>query len=414
MRILFVSQRYHPFVGGVETQSRLMMNALSATHHVDVAAAQVEPVSVPIRYLSPLSDTLLLPSFDSFDDGDIRIHSLAPSWSDKLRMLPVAVRATPRLQRYYYNELREATYRFYRSVYLPRLTALAEKADVVHCVNGGFLGWAAQEAARAAGVPFVITPYVHPGQHGDDARNVAFYRDSDAVLALLETDREMLVDLGVPRDLIHLYGVVPLLPETADPVAFRERHGIGDAPMVLFVGRAVEYKGIQAIRDATGAVWAQEPDTQFVFVGPVSDAMAAELSGHDERMHVLGFVSKQEKADAYAACTVFCMPSRFEILPAVYLEAWSYGKPVVGGPAHGLRDLIEGNGAGVVAEQTGSSVAHHLLALLSDPDRAGALGRAGQEMVAARYSVDALVSVLESVYTGVQRARVRPPVLAAA
>jgi len=280
---------------------------------------------------------------------------------------------------------------------------------VVHSIAGGYLGWAAQEAARDLGLPFVVTPYVHPGQHGDDADSVAYYRRSDAVLALLETDREMLVDLGVPRDLIQLYGVVPLLPDTSDPSGFRRDHGFGDDPIVLFVGRMVEYKGILALRDAARHVWAKHPNAQFVFIGPVSDAMKAGLSAFDDRMHVLGFVSKQEKADAYAACDVFCMPSKFEILPAVYLEAWSYAKPVVGGPAHGLADLIEGNGAGLVAEQTPESVADALKTLLDDSEQADAMGRRGQKIVRERYSVDALVGVLESVYASVRNARSDAP-----
>lgn len=397
MKILFVAQRYHPFVGGVETQSRLVVNELSTRHDVEVAAIQFEEFDVPAR-LAPLDDSLLLPGFDSYDDDGVRVHALTPSPLDRVRMLPIALRALPRLQRHYFHGLRRFGYGWYRRVYVPRLKALMQDVDVVHSIAGGYLGWAAQEAARALGLPFVVTPYVHPGQHGDDADSVAYYRRSDAVLALLETDRELLVDLGVPREMIHLYGVVPLLPDTSDPDGFRRNHGFGDDPIVLFVGRMVEYKGVLALRDAARLVWAQRPDVQFVFIGPVSDAMKAELAAFDDRMHVLGFVSKQEKADAYAACTAFCMPSKFEILPAVYLEAWSYARPVVGGPAHGLADLIEGNGAGLVAEQTPEAVADALQTLLAAPDAAAAMGRRGQAMVRERYSVDALVGVLESVY----------------
>ncbi len=409
MNVLFVAHRYHPFVGGVETQTRLVLNELAREHHVEVAATQFEEYSVPER-LNPLDDSLLLPSFESYVDGDVPVHALTPTLTDRLRMLPIAVRCIPRLARYKYHALRRFGYPFFRNVYAPKLRELMDGVDVVHSIAGGYLGWTAQEVAREFDVPFVVTPYVHPGQHGDDDDSVAHYRRSDAVLALLETDRELLVDLGVPRELIHLYGVVPLLPDTADGAGFRERHGLGDDPIVLFVGRMVEYKGISALSDAAQKVWDTDPETQFVFIGPVEDDMQTALEAIDPRMHVLGFVSKQEKADAYDACTVFCMPSKFEILPAVYLEAWSYGKPVIGGPAHGLDTLIEGNGGGLVAEQTGASVAQAIRTLLADPARRTEMGTRGQQLVETQYSVDALVDVLESVYTSVQPHKSEPAV----
>ena len=397
MNILFVAHRYHPFMGGVETQTRLVLNQLAERHHVEVAAVQFENVQVPSR-LQLLDDSVLLPSFESYTDGRVPVHALTPTMTDRLRMLPIAARCIPRLGRYKFHALRRFGYPFYRYVYAPKLRALMEGVDVVHSIAGGYLGWTAQAVARELGIPFVVTPYVHPGQHGDDADSVAYYQRSDAVFALLETDRELLADLGVPRELIHLYGVVPLLPETADGLGFRERRGLGDDPIVLFVGRMVEYKGITAVRDAARDVWRTTPNAQFVFIGPVSEEMKADLSAFDDRMHVLGFVSAQEKADAYDASTVFCMPSKFEILPAVYLEAWSYGKPVIGGPAHGLRDLIEGNEAGVVADQSGASVADALTRLLASSSLRAEMGRNGQQLVAERYSLDALTGILETVY----------------
>ena len=397
MKILFVAQRYHPFVGGVETQTRLVLKELAEEHDIEVAAVQFEDYAVPNR-LRLLDDSLLLPSYDSYVDGDIPVHALTPTLSDRLRMLPIAARAIPRLTRHKFHALRRFGYPFYRRVYAPKLKALMEGVDVVHSIAGGYLGWTAQEVAREHGVPFVVTPYVHPGQHGDDPDSIAYYSRSDAVLALLETDRELLVDLGVPRDRIHLYGVVPLLPDTADGLGFRQRHGLGTDPLVLFVGRMVDYKGIDALRRATPLIWAEDPRVQFVFIGPGSDTVQAELAAFDDRMHVLGFVSAQEKADAYAACDLFCMPSKFEILPAVYLEAWTYAKPVIGGPAHGLRALIEGNDGGLVTDQTPDGVANAVTRLLTDDDLRSRMGANGQQLVRDRYSLNALRSVLEQLY----------------
>ncbi len=102
--------------------------------------------------------------------------------------------------------------------------------DVVHSLAGGYLGWTAQAAARDLGIPFVCTPFVHPKQWGDGPEDVEYYEKADAVIGLVETDKEYLASIGVPKENLHIVGVSPNLPATADPKGFREKHGLGAAP----------------------------------------------------------------------------------------------------------------------------------------------------------------------------------------
>jgi glycosyltransferase involved in cell wall biosynthesis len=141
------------------------------------------------------------------------------------------------------------------------------------------------------------------------------------VFALIETGAQKLIELGIPPERLRLSGVVPLLPHHVDPQGFRRRHGLDDKPVVLFIGRMVEYKGCLAILNAAKRVWREMPDVQFLFAGPAGTRQAqwvAELG--DRRARYLGLISDQEKGDALAACDLFCMPSTAEILPAVYLD----------------------------------------------------------------------------------------------
>ena len=401
MNITFIAQRYYPFMGGVETQTRLVAKALHARgHSVRVGGVNFVQRDIPQR-LAMLEDSLLVPPYDDYNDDGVPVHALTPTPAERLQMAPIAVRAIPRLQRHYYHALRRFGYRWYRSVYREKLRPLIADADVVHSVAGGYLGWAAQEVAQEEGVPFVLTPYVHPGQHGDSVDDVAFYTRSDAVLALLETDKGFLTDLGVPDDLIHLYGVVPLLAEGADSDRFRTKYGLGDAPVVLFVGRLNAYKGLPTIVEAAPEVWEAHPEARFIFCGPATAEEQRVVESADDRIQYLGLVSEEDKADAYAACTLFCMPSTHEILPAVYLEAWSMGKPVIGGPAPGLEALIEGHDGGVVVEQEPAAVADAITHMLEAPDERERLGANGHRLVKERFSEEALVRVLERVYAAV-------------
>ena len=57
------------------------------------------------------------------------------------------------------------------------------------------------------------------------------------------------------------------------------------------------------------------------------------------RIRHLGFLSDEDKFDALAAADVLIMPSRFESLSMVALEAWALGKPVL---ANGHCDVLRG------------------------------------------------------------------------
>jgi phosphatidyl-myo-inositol dimannoside synthase len=378
MDILFITQKYHPFVGGAETQMRIVAHDLALTHQVEVATLPRDGASYP--------------------DGPIRVHTLKLSTLDCWRMRLLRLIPKP-----YRNPTSWVGYQFYRSVYLPKLLPLVRGKHVVHALKTEALSRVAEEAARIEGVPFVITPYIHPREKAGAAAKhrleASFCNRADTVFALIETDRDMLIHLGVPKEKIRLAGVMPLLPDSSDPSGFRRRHGFSDEPIVLFVGRLIETKGCKTILDAAPRVWRDMPKAHFVFAGPADAAAQRLLSERgDQRIRYLGLIDEQEKGDALAACDMFCMPSIAEILPAVYLEAWSYGKAVIGGSAHGLYELIEGNGAGLTVKQDPELLAARLVELLRDKPRRDQMGECGRKLVEQRFSKGALVRAFEGAY----------------
>jgi glycosyltransferase involved in cell wall biosynthesis len=398
MNILLVTQNYLPFIGGVEMHARQVAHKLiEGGNQVSVIASNFAPNKLPKRS-AMLHGSLLAPSFDDYTDGPVPVYALTPRSMDRLKMLPIALRATPKLQRYAYHPLHKMGYRSYRSVYLPRLRTMAAKADIIHVLAHDYIGWTAQQAARENGIPCVVTPFVHPNQWGDGPNDVAYYKRADAVIGLVETDTEYLHSLGVPAEKTHTIGVSPDTPPTVDPQGFRKKYELEGVPFVLYVGRMMAQKGASALVAATARLWETRPDVQVIFIGPGSDEETAIFRNADPRLKYLGKVSAQEKADALAACDVFCMPSMSEILPTVYLEAWTYGRPVVGGRAHGLPELVEGNKAGFAVSQDGNDVAAALLRLLNDSELRERLGAAGKNLVAEKYAVDAVTGQLEALY----------------
>ncbi|MGE0449674.1 MAG: glycosyltransferase family 4 protein [Vicinamibacterales bacterium] len=410
MKILFVANSYHPSVGGIQTQLRLVAHDLATRHHVEVAAVNFRsaeqrrrPSGPASRLVGPRSvhafqSNLLLRHHPSYQDGRVPVHAITASTNGRLRLLPFAwqkIRPTRRTDSWW----RRAGFEAFLSAVVPQLRLLMRGTDIVHALASGRLGWAAEAAARAEGVPFLITPYLHVDQKRNPVSQIELCQRADVVFALLESDARMLAELGVSEEKIRLLGVVPLLPPTCDPQAFRSRHGLVGKPIVLFVGRVTEAKGVRAMLDAAPAVWAHLPDVHFLFAGPAGETERAWFANRpDDRVRYLGLISEQEKADALAACDLFAMPSKYEILPAVYLEAWTYGKAVVGGTAHGLKALIEGHSAGIVIEQDPAAIGEQIVELLRDEPRRRRMGERGRDLVKARFSRESVTRALEAAY----------------
>jgi phosphatidyl-myo-inositol dimannoside synthase len=409
MKILFVIQHYYPFIGGSETQARLIAHELAKKHEIHVAAVNFDqkdnltcdfPSWLTHRFqFAGLYGNLLAPDYFSHLDGKVVVHSLTPTLAERLRMLPIVIRSLPLLQRYTYHLLNSFGYQFFKPVFLPKLIKLMQDVNVVHAIGASnYLLWAAQTAAQKSGIPCICTPCIHPGQYGDDKSSIEFYKQCQGVIALSEYERQQQISFGVPAEKLHVIGIAPDLPHVAYANNFRKTYGLVDNPIILFIGRMEAYKGVKAILKATHQVWQSIPEANFIFIGPGSEESQEWFDKADNRIHYFGKVDHQEKADALAASDIFCMPSLFESFGGVYVEAWSYGKPVIGGIAPAIRELIEGNDVGLCVDHEPSSISEAIITLLQNPELSQYFGNRGKELVNRKYSVKSVTRFRESLY----------------
>jgi glycosyltransferase involved in cell wall biosynthesis len=185
---------------------------------------------------------------------------------------------------------------------------------------------------------------------------------------------------AVPNEVI---GVGSALPGRLDPEGFRRRHGL-KGPFILYVGRIDENKGCRELfgffrryRDETGSPW------RLVLVGkPVLSIPP------DPGILHLGFLPDQDKWDALAAADLLVIPSRFESLSMVTLEAWWAERPVLANArCEVLRGQCQRSNAGLY--YSSYEEFREALALLEgDPGLRGALGRNGRRFFEAHYAWD--------------------------
>ena len=183
-------------------------------------------------------------------------------------------------------------------------------------------------------------------------------------------------------------GTVLDAPGSGDAAAFRARNGI-DGPLFVYLGQVSEGKGV----DDLVSWWAgASPDATLVLAGAVRMAIPEH-----ERIRALGRVSEREKWGALAAADALILPSRFESLGLVLLEAGQAGTPVIVRADNPVT-------AGQVARSGGGwtyTTADELAAAVRGADRAR--GARGQEWVAREYaperfdaSLDRLLAWAES------------------
>lgn len=235
---------------------------------------------------------------------------------------------------------------------------------------------------------------------------------SDLVLASTPTERDQLSDL---------YGAVPERVEVLPPgvdhgrfrcatpatrAAARASLGLSGRRVALFVGRIQALKGVDLALEAVAA--RDDPSLTLVVVGGASgDDGAAELARLERlsRSPALAgrvrFVAAQPHHRLplfYWAADVVLVPSYSESFGLVALEAAASGTPVVASGAAGLRSLVDHGTTGyIVAERDPAAWASALDDVLSDPERARALGAAA-EMRSRRYSWSLAAARLRRLY----------------
>ena len=205
MRILFVSQRAHPSVGGIENLQWAVATGLAKAHDVTILAERIDGGSY-----SRLDGVVRpLPRFEQIAEAGVTVRQLRLTPAQRVLNAPLAMNAAPGVRRFAYGRMRRWTAQWYGSVARAtgQLSAAAAAHDVVHVWGGDYMGVAAVRAARRHDRAVILTPFAHPGQWGDDPGSAIAYRAADAVVGLLRADANVYGRLGVPDSRLFVVGV---------------------------------------------------------------------------------------------------------------------------------------------------------------------------------------------------------------
>jgi glycosyltransferase involved in cell wall biosynthesis len=300
--------------------------------------------------------------------------------------------------------------------YLPsgfiRGLALGDAFDVINThfvVPTGPLGDA---LARWRRIPNVLS--VHGGDLFDPSKKSSPHRHAPLRAAVRSLVRRADAVVGQSRDTVQhvssLYGVhraVELIPlgierPPAAKSAARAAFGLPEAAFVMItIGRLVARKATVQLVDILAD--AKLPSAHLMIVGDGPDVNAvrehAVQRGVQDRVHLLGQVSDEEKYAALTISDAFVSASQHEGFGLVFLEAMAFGLPVVCYDRGGQTDFLATGETGAVVQLNNRDQFVQAVRRLHDDREARMRYRARNLELVEQYFIDACAERYEEVFT---------------
>jgi glycosyltransferase involved in cell wall biosynthesis len=210
---------------------------------------------------------------------------------------------------------------------------------------------------------------------------------------------------GLPPDKL---AVIPNVIDVAafsgvEPADLRQFGVPQGSTVVTYVGRLGRQKGLDWLLESAPMWIDRAPECHLLLVGQGPEK--TRLEGIRDRLvlgprvHLAGW--RKDVAAILAASRLLVLPSRWEGMPNVVLQAMASGLPVVATDVEGVRELLgEHAGPQTVPFGDGGALADALLAFLSDPSRAAEIGRHNRRRVETAFTLPRMVTAYEALWSG--------------
>ncbi len=308
-------------------------------------------------------------------------------------------------------------------------------ADLVHS-HTWYANGAGMLAALVHGIPHVVTAHsLEPRRPWKADQLGGGYRLSSWVerSAYLAADAVIAVSHGMRADVMDAYpdldpARVRVVGNGVDADAYRPVddpdvvRGLGvdpDRPYGLFVGRITRQKGVLHLLAA-----AEQLPAEFGLVlcagaadtpaerQQVADAVADLQARRGGVVWIEAMLPRDRLVPLITGATVFVVPSVYEPLGIVNLEAAACGTAVVASDVGGIPEVVDDGRTGLLVhydredvEAFEQGLAARMAELLADPGRAAAMGAAGRERVLAEFGWPAIAQQTVEVYSAILGAR---------
>lgn len=250
-------------------------------------------------------------------------------------------------------------------------------------------------AALIAKVPCRVSWEVssHPDEsRGNTLRHKIFYRFCmkyvDKIVAVSEGVKKFLIEernINISRIQTIHYGIDLSKFNMIDGRSKRDELGFNSDDRIIGVGaRLTVQKGHTYLIDAAPGILGKFPNTKFVFVGdgPLRSRLENKIkkNGLSPYFYLLGF--RDDMMEIMNTFDIFVLPSLFEGLPNVILEAMACARPIIATAVDGTPEaIIDGNCGILVPPRNPQALVESAVRLLNDPILANKMGLRARERV---------------------------------
>lgn len=416
MKVLHIIQRYPPAIGGSEVWCRNICRFLAAKGLIiNVSTIRLYKVEECTADL-PVEDRYV--SIGEYDNDESIFIRRYPKYlfckaSVSLKIINFLLYKLKFIKTNMGHIFRNSpnSFAMYRNLFRE-----IKAADIVHLhTMPYFHNIVGYYIAKIYRKKIVITPHFHPG-HKEYEKPILYniMNNCDAVITVSSYEKDYLKRKGVNPDKIFVTGNALLYQKPAEKqILMAEREKlfrrylipVDGAKKILFIGRKELYKGIGDLIQAVEELTEKNGMNILLFlVGPSTLDFSIKYGDYIEnnkgKMKIVDFgeVSDMEKEALLEACDMLALPSQYEAFGIVFLEAWKYGKPVIGPGFGAVPEVIKN--AGLCVEYGNiTDLKGKIKLLLSDKKLALDLGKAGKKKVEKEYSLENIGNKVLNVYS---------------
>jgi len=243
-----------------------------------------------------------------------------------------------------------------------------------------------------------------------------FAKDISARRTCKKATKIIAVSRFTAEGIISEYGILPgkmaIIPNCVDTIrfnpningeGFREKWKLHSDPLVVFVGRLVQNKGLQYLVEAFAEVLRDIPEAKLIIAG--EGTLKKELLIMIRKLNLqnsiklVGRVPSKELPAIYAAADLVVLPSIMEGFGMTLLEAMATAKPCVATAVGGIPEVVINGETGLLVPPGDSSALHKAICtVLEDRSLSRKLGEAGCRRVENRFTSDIVAKETVVVY----------------
>jgi len=285
------------------------------------------------------------------------------------------------------------------------------KPEVIAAQDPMITGLIGARMRRKLGVPLIVQDHTTLAGEGgfatESLRNCLLmipgrevFKGADVIRVLNHAERDALVHSGILADRVRVLplrtNLNPFLTPKALP-QWRSQFGLApNAPLAVWIGRAVPVKNLPLLLSAFTEVVKALPEARLILAGDMRNSPYPALIDKLDltaQVFLTGALGHDDLAALCQTANVFVLSSDYEGLGRVLLEAAAAGLPSVSTDTNGAKDAIRDGDTGlIVPRRDARALVAGMLALLCDPERARAMGQRAKVDVLARYDRERLTA----------------------